>query len=90
MPYAVVVQVRIEPGSDIGHRHAVLNDFVIPQVKELPGFQKGTWLNDGSGTGTCVVMFDTEGNARAAVEPLTPANGPAVVSAGVYAVEIEV
>jgi hypothetical protein len=90
MPHAVVVQVRIEPGSDIEHRHAVLNDFVIPQVKALPGFQKGTWLNDGSGTGTCVVVFDTEDNARSAVEPLAPANGPAVISAGVYAVEIEV
>jgi hypothetical protein len=42
MAHAVVVQVRIEPGSDIGHRHAVLNDFVIPQVKALAGFVKGT------------------------------------------------
>lgn len=90
MPHAVVVRVRIEPGSDIEHRHAVLNDFVVPQVKALPGFRKGTWLNDGSGTGTCVVVFDTEENARAAVGPLAPANGPAVLSTGVYAVEIEV
>jgi len=90
MAHAVVVQVKIEPGSDIGHRHAVLNDFVIPQVKALPGFVKGSWLNDGAGTGTCVAVFDTEDNARAAVGPLTPANGPAVVSAGVHAVEIEV
>ncbi len=90
MACAVVVQVRIEPGSGIGHRHAVLSDFVIPQVKTLPGFQKGTWLNDGTGTGTCVVVFDTEDNARAAVAALTPANGPAVLSAGVHAVEIEV
>jgi hypothetical protein len=90
MAHAVVIQVRIEPGSDIGHRHAILNDFVIPQVKALPGFQKGTWLNDGAGTGTCVEVFDTEDNARAAVAPLTPANGPAVVSAGVHAVEAEV
>jgi hypothetical protein len=56
----------------------------------LPGFQKGIWLNDGSGTGTCVVVFGSEDDARAAVAPLTPANGPAVVSAGVYEVEIEV
>ncbi len=90
MAHAVVVQVRIEPGSDMGHRHAVLNDFVIPQVKTLPGFVRGTWLNDGSGTGTCVAVFDTDDNARAAVAPLTPANGPAVLSAGVHAVEIEV
>jgi hypothetical protein len=90
MAHAVVVQVRIEPGSDIEHRHAILNDFVIPEVKALPGFQKGIWLNDGSGTGTCVVVFGSEDDARAAVAPLTPANGPAVVSAGVYEVEIEV
>jgi hypothetical protein len=90
MAHAVVVQVKIEPNSDIGHRHAVLNDFVIPQAKALTGFVKGTWLNDGAGTGTCVAVFDTEDNARAAVGPLTPANGPAVVSAGVHAVEIEV
>jgi hypothetical protein len=51
---------------------------------------KGTWLNDGAGTGTCVAVFDTEENARAAVGPLTPVNGPAVVSAGVHTVEIEV
>ena len=90
MAHAVAVQVRIEPDSDIGHRHAVLRDFVIPQVKALPGFQKGAWLNDGAGNGTCVAVFDTEDNARAAVAPLTPANGPAVVSASVCAVEAEI
>lgn len=90
MAHAVVVQVGIDAGSDIGHRHTVLNDFVIPQVKALPGFRKGTWLNDGAGTGTCFVVFDTEDNARAAVAKLTPANGPEVMSAGVHAVEIEV
>ena len=90
MAHAVVVRVRIEPGSDIRHRQAVLNDFVIPEVKALPGFQRGAWLNDGAGTGTCVVVFDTEDNARAAVAPLTPANGPAVASASVCAVEAEV
>ncbi len=90
MAHAVVVQVRIEPGSDMAHRYAILNDFVVPQVKALPGFVRGTWLNDGTGTGTCVAVFDSEDNAKAAVAPLTPANGPAVLSAGVHAVEVEV
>jgi hypothetical protein len=90
MPHAVVLQVRIEPGSDIEHRHAVLNDFVIPQVKALPGFRKATWLNDGAGVGTCIVTFDSEQNARAAIAPLTPANGPAVISAGVHAIEVDI
>ncbi|HEY5394679.1 MAG TPA: hypothetical protein VIL16_04705 [Trebonia sp.] len=90
MAYAVVVQVRIEPGSDIEHRHAILNDFVVPEVRALPGFLKGSWLNDGAGTGTCIVVFDSEDKARAAVAVLTPANGPAVLSVEVSAVEIEV
>lgn len=87
--HAVVVQVRIEPGSDLEHRHAILRDFVIPEVRALPGFLKGSWLNDGAGVGTCIVVFDGEENAQAAVAALTPANGPAVLSAGVSAVEIE-
>ena len=89
MAHAVVVQVRIEPDSDIENRHAVLNDFVIPQVRALPGFRKSIWMNDGAGVGTCVVVFDTEQSARAAVAPLTPANGPAVISAGVHEIEVE-
>jgi hypothetical protein len=29
------------------------------RAKALPGFQ-GAWMNDGLGTGTCVVVFDTQ------------------------------
>jgi hypothetical protein len=87
--YAVVVRVRIEPGSDIEHRHAILNEFVIPEVRALPGFRKGSWLNDGAGAGTCIVVFDSEENAKAAMGSLTPAGGPAVLSVGVSVVEIE-
>ena len=89
MAHAVVVQVRIEPGSDIEHRRAILNDFVIQEVRALPGFRKGSWLNDGAGTGTCIVVFDSEDNAKAAVAPLTPTSGPALLSVAVSAVEIE-
>jgi hypothetical protein len=88
--HAVVVQVRIEAGSDFEHRRAVLNEFVVPEVRALPGFRRGSWLNDGAGTGTCIVVFDSEDSARAAVGALTPANGPAVLSVGISAVEIEV
>ena len=89
MAHAVVIQVEIDPNSDITHRHAILNDFVIPEVKSLPGFQKGTWMNDGVGTGTCVVVFDTEHNAKSAVAPLTPAGGPTVIVSRVHEVEVE-
>ncbi len=89
MTHAVLIQVELSPDSDIEHRHSVLNDLVIPEAKALPGFQKGMWMNDGGGTGTCVVVFDTEEHARSAVAPLTPAGGPAVIRCGVTEVEVE-
>ena len=90
MTYAVVIQVKLDPDSDIEHRHSILNDFVIPETKALRGFQKGTWMNDGAGTGTCVIVFDTEDDATSAVTALTPVGGPAVISSGVHEVEVEV
>ncbi len=89
MRHAVVITVKLDPDSDIEHRHSILNDFVIPAAKALPGFQRGTWMYDGAGTGTCVVVFDTESNAKAALNPLTPAAGPVVISSGIHQVEIE-
>jgi hypothetical protein len=90
MAHAVVMQVKLDPNSDIEHRHAILNDIVIPQAKALPGFQKGSWMNDGAGIGTCVIVFDTEDNAKAAVTPMSPSGGPSVINCGVFEVEIEV
>ena len=90
MTHAVVIQVKADPNSDIEHRHSILNDFVIPEAKALPGFQKGTWMNNGAGTGTCVLVFDSEDNAKSAVTPMTPAGGPPVIDIGVYEVEVEV
>ena len=89
MTHAVLIQVKLDPNSEIGHRHTILNDLVIPEVKALSGFQKGMWMNDDGGTGTCVVMFDSEDNARTAVGALTPVDGPPVLSSSVCRVEIE-
>jgi hypothetical protein len=90
MSYAVVIQVAIEPDSDRQHRQAILNEFVLPQTKALPGFEKGMWMNDGAGTGTCVVLFDSELHAQTAIDSLTPAGGPPIVTSGVHEVEVEV
>lgn len=81
--------MKIEVGSDRAHRHAILNNYVVPQVTALPGFQKASWMNDQVGTGMCIVVFDTEEHAAAAVPALTPPGGPAVIGSGVYEVEIE-
>jgi hypothetical protein len=89
MTYAAFVQVDVDPDPDSGHRHAVLNEFVIPEVKKLPGFRSAVWLNDGKGVGTCVARFDTEEQAARVLGVLAPANGPRVVQAGTCAVELE-
>jgi hypothetical protein len=90
MSYAVVIQVEIDPESDRGHRQAILNDLVPPRTRALPGFESGLWMNDGGGTGTCVVVFDSEIQARNAVDSLNPAGDPPTLTCGVHEVELEV
>jgi hypothetical protein len=87
--YAVLIQVAIEPDSDRSHRHSILNDFVIPEAKTLPGFQKGTWMNNGAGIGTCLLVFKTEADARSALAPMTAEGGPPILNVGVYEIEVE-
>lgn len=88
MSHAVVVQVRVDPDSDIEHRHSILRGYVIPAGEGLPGFQHGVWLNDGAGTGTCVVTFDTEAHAKDSLLRLTPEGGPQVLYAATCEIEI--
>jgi hypothetical protein len=90
MAHAVVIQVKLDPDSDREHRHSILNDFILPEARALPGFEKGIWMNDGVGTGTCVVVFDSESHAKAAVDPLTPEGDPPIITCGVHEVEVEV
>ncbi|MGA7835042.1 MAG: hypothetical protein WCA31_07510 [Acidimicrobiales bacterium] len=89
MAYAVVIEVKIDPDSDRKHRHSILNEFVLPQARALSGFERGLWMNDGAGVGTCVVVFDTELHAKNAVNPLTSDGGPQIIACGVHEVEVE-
>jgi hypothetical protein len=89
MSFAVVVRVSLDPNSDTTHRHAILNEIVIPDIRALPGFEKATWMNNGAGTGTSIVVFSTEAHARAAIPALTPAVGPVVLECEVHEIEIE-
>ncbi|MGO8825312.1 MAG: hypothetical protein ACLQU9_08730 [Acidimicrobiales bacterium] len=90
MAHAVVIQVKIDPDSDREHRHSILNDFVVPEAKALPGFEQGIAMNDSAGTGTCVVVFDSEDQATAAIVSFTRPGGPPIISSGVHEVEIGV
>lgn len=90
MAHAVMIEVKIDPNSDREHRHSILNDFVVPEARALPGFEQGIWMNDGAGTGTCVIVFDSEAHASAAMATLTRPGGPPIISSGVHEVEIGV
>jgi hypothetical protein len=61
-----------------------LHDDVIPQMRQAPGFNTGTWFGDQR-TGHAVVVFDTEEQARQASPPVgTAMPGGAVLSSTVY------
>jgi hypothetical protein len=90
MAHAVVIQVKIDPDSDREHRHSILNEFILPEARALPGLERGIWMNDGAGTGTCVVVFDTDPHAKNGIDPLTPDGGPPIIACGVHEVEVEV
>jgi hypothetical protein len=87
--YAAVVRIAIDPDSDPAHRHGILEEFVIPELRALPGYRKCLWLADGAGIGTCVVVFDDAEGARAGLEVLTREGGPPTLAAGIHEVEAE-
>ena len=64
--HAVLVEVD---ASEAEREEAVrrLREEIVPNVKQLSGFQSGTWLmlNDDA-KGAALVVFDSEENAQAA------------------------
>lgn len=89
MTHAVLVQVEIDPDSDIEHRRSVLADFVVPELTKLPGFERAMWLTDGAGVGTCIATFGTPDQANEALDVLAPSNGPKLVSISVCYLEMQ-
>jgi hypothetical protein len=87
--YAAVVQIAIDPDSDPAHRHGILDEFVIPELRALPGYLKSLWLSDGDGIGTCIVVFDDAERARAGLDVLTREGGPPTLAARIHEVESE-
>jgi hypothetical protein len=81
--------VAIDPSSGGAHRQAILGEFVIPELRALPGFVRAVWLNDRAGTGTCMVVFESEDAAKAGLAVLTRPGGPPVVSSGLHEVEAQ-
>jgi hypothetical protein len=87
--YAQFTEVEFGPGRHDAATQ-MLNEVLIPRIKEAPGFVRGTWFaDDGSGRG--VIIFQTEGQARQGMEALAsiPMEGVTVIHSGVYQVDAE-
>ena len=77
--YAVVGQVKVDTAREADARK-LLEEFTVPTVKGLAGFNNGYWARalDGD-VGHSFLLFDSEANARAAAERM--AQGPPARSA---------
>ena len=64
--YAVVGQVKVDTARE-GEARKLLEEFTVPRVKGLEGFNNGFWARalDGD-AGHSFLLFDSEANARAA------------------------
>lgn len=67
--HAVIVHANIH---DREAATRALNDRVVPQASQAPGFVAGYWCNVGGGKGVSVVVFEQEDQARAAAERIQP------------------
>lgn len=88
--HAVVVHVEIDAGK-ADEAQTLLDEGVVPQVKQAPGFVSGTWAHSADGTrGQGLILFDSEDAAKAAATQAAegpPPGGPVkFVSAEVFEV----
>ena len=93
MPFAAVTYVNLR-GVDIANSEKFLKEVQVPRIKAMPGFRAGRFLRSLDNTsGVGAVIFDTEANARAALDAITanrPPEAPPVDSTAVYEVVVEV
>ena len=74
--HAVLVEVDAS-GAEREEALRRLREAIVPNVKQAPGFQSGTWLmltEDAKGLG--LVLFDTEENAQAAASGFAVGESP--------------
>ena len=92
MPFAAVTTVKFESNADQGQK--MLEEVLIPRLKGLAGFQRARFMRSLDGTtGVGAATFDTEANAKAALEAVSkdrPPEAPTIQNQTVYEVFLEV
>lgn len=93
MTFAAVTYVNLE-GRDAAQSLQLLNDMLVPRLKAMPGFQSARFLRSQDGkTGIGSVICDSQGHAQQCLDAMTaerPADAPAVTSAAIYEIALEV
>ena len=78
--YAVIVRVKLPDGHTPEAGTAMVNNEVIPRVRQNPGASSGYWLFPSEGNqGLSFVLYDTEANANAAADRIVPPPGVELV-----------
>jgi hypothetical protein len=73
--HAVLLEVDLS-GTDREEGLKNLRETVVPQVKQAPGFESGTWLGPVAGKGLSVVVFESEENAQAMAATVAVGSSP--------------
>ena len=86
--HAMLVSVRIEEGRG-DDAEEILHEVTVPTVKSMEGFVKGYWCRAADGTrGRSLVLFDSEGTAKAAADQVAPPPGAPVTIEGIEVFEV--
>jgi hypothetical protein len=76
--YAVLIEVDVagvEPGAGL----QALREQIVPAIRQLPGFQSGTWLTGNQDDrGLSLTLWDTEEHARTMAERFGVGASPAM------------
>ena len=76
--YAVLIEVDVA-GVDRESGIQALREQIVPAIKQLPGFQSGTWLTGGEqGRGLSLTVWDTEEHARTMADRFGVGSSPAM------------
>jgi hypothetical protein len=76
--YAVLIEVDVA-GVDPESGIHVLREQIVPAIKQLPGFQSGTWLTGNEqGRGLSLTVWDSEEHARTMADRFGVGSSPAM------------
>ena len=76
--YAVLIEVDVT-GVDRDAGIEVLRERIVPAIRQLPGFQSGTWLTGNEqDQGLSLTLWDSEENARTMADRFGVGSSPAM------------